>query len=79
MSQRNGKYYSLAVRESNGHWGVQFGDWDRRVVVEESNIEYGKDKGYKQSDKIIFYTAGTQKEIDEQILRINNVELGKIM
>lgn len=76
MSQQNGKYYSLVVKELNGHWGVQFGDWDRKVVVQESYDTYHE---YRKADKRIVCTDGTQKAIDEIVMRINNTELGKVM
>ena len=62
------KYYILAVRE-DGRWGVQFGDYDRKVVVDEQ-LEYW-DKGYRRRDTMIVETMDGQHAIDVAIALLN--------
>lgn len=74
MSERNGKYYTLATRE-NGKWAPQFGDYDRKVVQQELEDTVGAYHQFKRKDCTIFWTwyKDGQAAIDEQIRRLNNV------
>lgn len=69
MSQRNGKYYSLVTFNPRfGEWGVQFGDWDRNVVIEEEKDSYSDIPACWRK---IIWTDGTQEAIDAQIAKMN--------
>lgn len=71
MSERNGKYYTLAIWNEFGRsWSPEFGDYDYQTVKSERD-DY-KDHGMKAKYMIIFktdYDAG-QSAIDEQIKKI---------
>ena len=47
-------YYMLFTRESDGKWSPQFGDFVRKVVVDESRDSY---REYKGKDKQIVKTT----------------------
>ena len=70
MSERNGKYYTLAIFH-NDEWTPQFGDHDRNVVKQEELDTYRRD--HKAKDCTIFWTwySEGQAAIDEQIRRLN--------
>lgn len=73
MSERNGKYYTLAVWSPlNQMWSPEFGDYDYQTVKTERD-DY-REHGVKAKHLVIFHTpydAG-QAAIDEQIKRIPN-------
>lgn len=60
------KYYVLAIKE-NDKWIVEFGDYDRSLVMFEM-VDYPARRTHKQ----IIVTGDTQPEIDAAIDELNN-------
>ena len=72
MSERNGKYYTLAIwNPSSQIWTPEFGDPDYQCV--KSEMQDYRDHGIKAKDMVIFHTPldGGQEPIDEQIRKLN--------
>ena len=59
------KYHVLLI-ESNGKWYIEFGDYDRDVVLEEKSDSYADEK-----TKIIT-TTDVQKDIDSAVAKLNS-------
>lgn len=67
MTQKD--YFSLVVRfDEFDTWSVQFGDYDKETVQQEST-EY---EGGCYAVKII-KTAANQESIDEKVAKLNNL------
>jgi hypothetical protein len=61
-------YYTLVTRE-NGKWGPQFGDYDRKIVMQELRDSYlGL---YKLNDMKIISTGPKQADINEAVRKLN--------
>tara|TARA_R100000458_G_C8203095_1_gene193014 strand:+ start:281 stop:547 length:267 start_codon:yes stop_codon:yes gene_type:complete len=59
------KYHVLLI-EYNGRWYIEFGDYDRDVVLEEKSDSYADEK-----TKIIT-TTDVQKDIDSAVAKLNS-------
>lgn len=71
MSERNGKYYTLAVWNFiPGVWTPEFGDHDYKVVKDE--FRDMRDHGLPHRYGLIFWTKyeDGQQAIDDQIKRL---------
>lgn len=69
-------YYTLIIRRADG-WGIEFGDYDRKVVVEERRylIEGRLDKA---QDMKIIKTGDGQSEIAQAVMDLNAKEQGML-
>jgi hypothetical protein len=64
------KYFSLLVRSADDRvWAVEFGDFDRDVVLEE-RADYS-DHGCRASDLKIITSDGKQASIDAAVASLN--------
>jgi len=62
------RYHTLLTR-TDGRWGIEFGDWDREVVVEEMLDSYAAD--FKAKDRKIIATSGKQADINAAVAALN--------
>ena len=58
--------YHVLLIEYNGRWYIEFGDYDRDVVLEEKSDSYADEK-----TKIIT-TTDVQKDIDSAVAKLNS-------
>ncbi len=63
-------YYVLLVRDSDtAKWGIEFGDYDRAVVVQEQRDMLDSNYGMKRKNTMVLKTtdqsADTQAQVDE--------------
>lgn len=59
------KYYTLLTKDVDGKWYPQFGDYSKKVVIEESRL------GYRKEQTHIIQTDGKQVSIDKRIAELN--------
>lgn len=65
------RYYSLLVREPSKLWGIEFGDYDRRVVAAEGD-DVKQCGSWPVGTKIkIIETPETQAEINAAVAELN--------
>jgi len=79
MEMTKRTYYSLLVREPDGLWAPQFGDFDRAVVAQEGDDMKESGSWVKGSKlKIIAHVSG-QAELNKAVAELNaNVVLAMI-
>lgn len=66
----NRKYYTLvAFDKLNQKWFIEFGDYDKTVVIFE--LEDYKDRGYRAKDLKIITSGETQEEINLAVNELN--------
>lgn len=64
------KYYSLLILDSISHlWGIQFGDYSKKVVEQERVDSYG---GIPPKRWLIIATGDTQAEINARVKELND-------
>lgn len=69
VAKRKGDYFTLVTNEDGTQWAPQFGDWDKKVVQEES-----KESSYrhlKSAAKKIIATDGTPEALAAVIATLN--------
>lgn len=68
----NSKYYTLLIREPDSNWTIHFGDYSRRVVVQE-RIDIA-DEGWPRGTLFkIIMTLDRQADIDAKVDELNGV------
>lgn len=62
------KYYTLLVKE-DGKWMIEFGDYDRSLVLMEQVIECEHRR--KKKDTKVITSGDTQEEINKAVDELN--------
>jgi hypothetical protein len=69
------KYFTLVVKEPNGPWSPQFGDYERDTVVEEMadyKQHVGQGCSFEKGTKFKIVTTGeTQAAIEAAVAKLN--------
>lgn len=65
------KYYTLVVKEPQGLWSAQFGDWDRATVRDEER-DMRQGGGWIRGTKTkVICTGPRQTDVDAAIAALN--------
>lgn len=62
-------YYTLVVRDDDGVWRPEFGDYSRSVVAGE--LDDYRDHGFTKSHLAIIKTGDAQRDIDVAVKLLN--------
>lgn len=67
-------YYTLVVRQEDGKWYPQFGDYDRSTVADEADNTYWNRNGgsYRRQDMKIVSSGARQQDITAAIAKLND-------
>lgn len=69
MAKLKERYFTLLVKEPQGKWSPQFGDWDKAVVAQERDDV--KDDWPKGSKFRIIETAPSQDWVNLAVKELN--------
>lgn len=67
-------YYTLAIRDADGKWSAQFGDYIKEIVQEEAELEWVESQGYARSACKILTTQDNQAAINQGVAILNKWE-----
>ena len=65
------KHYTLVTRHLSNNWLIEFGSFDKFEVIDEMDYIKRIDN-IKKKDMKILATGESQKEIDQEINKLNN-------
>ena len=65
------KYYTLVTRHLSNKWLIEFGSFEKSEVIDEMDYIKRIDR-IKKKDMKILVTGENQKEIDQEINKLNN-------
>lgn len=67
---RNRTYYTLALRDDNHGFRIEFGDYDRATV--EAEMECYTEHDYLKRNAKIVTSGDTQAEIEAAVAKLND-------
>jgi hypothetical protein len=70
MNNQSQRYFTLAMRDSDGIWRAEFGAYDRRDVRSELD-DYIDSAGIRRRDLAIVVSAAAQRAINDAIGELN--------